>query len=151
MPFIFLSMDVLSNFPKSFYPQISWETTFIFMSLCLLLPLYKALPLEKDAISFCIRRRSLSLLHWSFAISSQLGISRQICNLNWILRDICSHKLFDLFHSKKNTSSFKKFKPTVHSEDKRHKLMPPSYFWQHKNNFELLQKNLMYKQCYTCG
>lgn len=139
MPFIFLSMDVLSNFLQCFYPQISWKTTSIFMSLCLLLPLYKALPLEKDVISVRIRPRSLSLLHWSFAISSQLGISPQICNLNWILHDMCSHELFDLFHSKKNTS-LKKSKPTVHSEDKRHKLVPQLYFCQDKNNFELLQK-----------
>lgn len=140
MVFIFLSMDVLSNFLQCFYPQISWKTTSIFMSLCLLPPLYKALPLEKDVISVCIRPRSFSLLHWSFAISSQLGASPQICNLTWIWHGMCAHTLFDLFHSKKNTSSLKKSKYTVHLVDRRHKLVPLLYFCQGKNNFELWQK-----------
>lgn len=140
MPFIFLSRDVLPSIPQYFYSQISWETTSIFMSLCLLLPLYKALPLEKDAISVFISPRSFSLLGWSFTISSHLGVSLQICNLNWILHDMSSHELFDLFHSKENTSSFKKSKHAVHLKGKRHKLVPPLYFCQDKNSFELLQK-----------
>lgn len=84
MHFLFLSMNVLSNLPQCFYPQSSLKTTFIFMTLCILLPLCKSFPLEKDAFSVCVKPRSFSLLHWSFSTSPQLGMTPQICNLNRI-------------------------------------------------------------------
>lgn len=110
MHFLFLSMDVLSNLLQCFHPQSSLKTTFTFMSLCILLPLYKSFPLEKNAFSLCVRPRSFSLLHCSFAISSQLGITPQICNLNRIRQSMCIHKLFDLFRTRKNASPLKKTK-----------------------------------------